>query len=164
MISLRFFAVLALIHAGELAAQSTSGLPVALGSRVRVSVPDSARQEAFTPRIQMIRGEVVGVTTDTLSLEVAGVGSVLAVPRSSIRRLDVSRGVPGRPASAAAGALGGALLGAFYGFASRQLGVEEWEGNSVGQSLALGAAIGAAGGLIVGALSPIERWRRVALP
>lgn len=160
----RIPALLAILFATELSAQSSTDLPVAPGTGVGVTVPDSARQEPIAPRTQQLRGEVAALSVDTLSLRVAGTGTLLAVPRSAVRRLDVSKGVPSRLQSAVEGAVGGAVIGALYAFALRQLGSDEWNGRSRTDVLAIGAAYGSATRLVFGALSPVERWRRISFP
>lgn len=61
----RFFAASLILAAAQpLAAQFPTD--VAVGSRVRVLLPDSVRQ-AWGPRLQSVHGEVAGVATDTLA-------------------------------------------------------------------------------------------------
>ena len=137
------------------------------GWRLRVHVPEDARQIAFQPRRQWLRGTVARLAPDTVYLDVPGTaGSVVAVPSDSVRELWRSRGVPSRGTSflrgAVAGALGGALIGAAWIWLDE--GNHEFYGQrSAGEAAQAGAAIGA---LYVGAvsfLSPVERWKRVKL-
>jgi hypothetical protein len=92
---------------------------------------------------------------------VPGATNSLAIPRASVRRLDVSRGVS-RGASAVERAVGGAVGGA-VSFAllndPRRSGGPHYrtDWRAAGAGAAWGAGIGAALGLIW----PHERWHRV---
>jgi hypothetical protein len=149
-----FAASLALAVVRPLTAQFPTD--VAVGSRVRVVLPDTLRQN-WGPRVQWLQGGVAGISNDTLYLRVHGTPSTLAIPRSSIRRLDRSRGV----ASPGESAIRGALFGAFW------LGVLSLTGEGSDAAwdddLAAKAAIGAGIGFVFGAIFPSERWRRVRL-
>ena len=85
---------------------------VQAGTRVRVWIPETVRQENGPERRQLLRGTVGSVDGGTLRLTVPGTIGSLAIPRASVRRLDVSRGVS-RGASvferAAGTAIGGAI-------------------------------------------------------
>src|SRR5438477_294888 len=63
------------------------------GTRVRVWVPEAARQEQAPDRRQLLRGTVESVDGSILRLTVPGTAGSLAIPRASVRRLDISRGV-----------------------------------------------------------------------
>jgi len=83
------------------------------------------------------------------------------IPRASVRRLDVSRGVsPGESMieRAAGGAMGGAILFGLLNDPRRTGGPHyrtDWRAAGVG------AAWGAGIGGVVGLIWPYERWRRV---
>jgi hypothetical protein len=142
--------------------QPTADLPA--GTRVRVSEPAAGR----------LVGTVTEVRRDTLL--VLARGEVHAVPISSIRTIQVSRGRPPRLASALEGGAIGLLTGAIGGAASLAIpsllvpDACDREGDGVlcfstGEwalvGVAIGAPLGAASGALVGLLSPRERWRRL---
>ena len=134
---------------------------VRAGTRVRVWLPESTRQERAPENRQVLRGTVESVDAGTLRLRVPGANGSIAIPRSSVRRVDVSRGVS-RGASmferAVGGALGGAISFAVANDPKRTGGPHyrtDWRAAGVGA--AWGGGIGAA----VGLLFPYERWRRV---
>ena len=137
---------------------------VRVGRRVRVWLPESHRQAEGPVRRQLLRGTVASLSADTLRLAIPGAAGVVAIPRASLRRLEVSRGRPSRPASAVERAVGGAIGGAIFwalmndprrsgGPAYRT----DWRAAGVGASW--GAGIGA----LTGMLFPHERWGRVRL-
>jgi hypothetical protein len=127
---------------------------VAVGSRVRVMLPDSVRQ-AWGPRVQWVHGGVEALATDTLYLRVHATASPLAVPRASIKRMERSVGVPPRIESA----MRGALAGAFWLGMISLVGESSFWNDEIAGVVAGGAAIGFA----FGAIFPTERWRRVRL-
>jgi hypothetical protein len=153
---------LALATAQPLAAQFPAD--VAVGTRVRVVLPDSLRQSSGPWRQQWLRGDVAALAGDTLYLQLQGAARAVPIRRVAIRRIDRSLGVPSRPESALRGAVGWAVLGALYGLLLNSTNAQDWRDRSVGESAALGAGIGAGIGFIVGAIFPSERWRRVRLP
>jgi hypothetical protein len=130
------------------------------GARVRVWIPETARQEQGPDRRQLLRGTVESID-GALRLRVPGTTGSLAIQRASVRRLDVSRGVS-RGASMVERAVGGALAGAITLAAlndpQRASGPHfrtDWEAAGVG------AAFGAGFGAVVGLIWPYERWHRV---
>jgi len=130
------------------------------GTRVRVWIPETTRQNEGPNKRQLLRGTVESVG-GTLRLGVPGTTGSLAIPRESVRRLDVSRGVS-RGASmferAVGGAIGTAILFAALNDPNRSNGPNyrtDWR--AAGAGAAWGAGIGGAIGLIW----PYERWRRV---
>jgi hypothetical protein len=157
-------ASLAFTAAQPLGAQFPS--EVAVGSRVRVVLPDSVRQSSGPWRQQWIRGDVARLAGDTLYLRVQGAAGPVAIRRSAMRRVDRSLGVPSRPESAIRGAVGWAIVGAFLGLATGWPDHYDADdgGRSHGDRALLGAAWGAGAGFILGAILPSERWRRVRLP
>jgi len=81
------------------------------GTRVRVWIPETTRQEEGPDRRQLLRGAVESVDGGVLRLRIPGSAGSLVIPRASVRRLDVSRGVS-RGASMFERAVGGAIGGA----------------------------------------------------
>jgi len=134
------------------------------GARVRVWLPEPYRQEDGPARRQLLRGTVETVTPDTLRLSIPGTATLLAIPRSSVRRLQLSRGEPSRPASAIERAIGGALGGAIS-FAAmndpRRSGGPHYRTDW--RAAGVGAAWGAGFGAVVGFVFPHEQWRGVRL-
>jgi hypothetical protein len=131
------------------------------GTRVRVWLPEPSRQEQQPQRRQLLRGTVESVNGGVLRMTVPGAAGSLAIPRTVVRRLDVSRGVD-RGASAieraVGGAIGGAILFGMLNDPKRTGGPHyrtDWRAAGVGASW--GAGIGA----VVGFIWPYERWRRV---
>ena len=136
---------------------------VRAGARVRVWLPEPYRQSEGPVRRQLLRGTVQGVTADTLLLAIPGTTGTVAVPRASVRRMQVSRGAS-RPLTAieraVGGAIGGAVTYALMNDPRRRGGPHyrtDWRAAGVGASW--GAGIGALSGL----LFPHEQWRRVRL-
>jgi len=130
------------------------------GTRVRVWIPEPARQEEGPNRRQLLRGTVESVD-GTLRLRVPGTTGSLAIPRTAVRRLDVSRGVS-RGASmverAVGAAIGGAVAYAALNDPRRRGGPHyrtDW------QAAGIGAAWGGGIGAVVGLIWPHERWHRV---
>ena len=131
------------------------------GTRVRVWIPETVRQEQEPIHRQLLRGTVESVDRGMLRLEVPGTAGSLAIPRAAVRRLDVSRGVsPGESMieRAAGGAIGGSILFGLLNDPRRSGGPHyrtDWRAAGVG------AAWGAAIGAVVGLAWPYERWHRV---
>jgi len=134
---------------------------VAPGTRVRVWIPEPARQDAQPDHRQLLRGTVESVDGSTLHLIVPGTTGSLTIPYGSVRRLDVSSGVNGGASMiqrAAGGAIGGAILFGLLNDPNRSGGPHygtDWHAAGVGA--AWGAGIGAAIGLIF----PYEQWHKV---
>ena len=154
-------ALLVSMSSKKLAAQFPA--TVAVGSRVRVWLPEPHRQNDGPAHRQLLRGTVLGISPDTLQLTIPGTAGSIAVPRMTIRRMQVSRG-SSRLASAfqkaAAGAAGGAAQWALMNDPRRRGGPNyptDWRAAGVGASW--GAGIGA----VVGLVFPHEQWRRVRL-
>lgn len=134
---------------------------IQVGTRVRLWVPEPYRQAEGPVRRQLLRGTIDGVSADTLRLSIRGALGTIAIPRGSVRRLEVSRGVS-RPVSAieraAGGAIGGAVTWALMNDPRRRGGPHyrtDWRAAGVGASW--GAGIGA----VTGFIFPHERWHRV---
>lgn len=156
--------VCAALAAAPPAARAQSRAELAAGTRVRVA------EHAARPLV----GTVTQVRGDTLL--VLARGEVHALPLSSIRSLQVSRGRPPRLASALEGGAIGLLSGAIGGAASLALPSlvvpddcgREQDGLlcfSTGEwallGVLLGAPLGAASGAVAGFVFPRERWRSI---
>jgi hypothetical protein len=133
------------------------------GTRVRLWLPEPNRQSEGPSRRQLLRGTIASVNDDTIRLAVTGAAGTIAIPRASIRRLEISGGVS-RPASMVENALGGALAGstswALMNDPRRRGGPHyhtDWRAAGVG------AVGGAVFGALTGVLFPHEHWRRVRL-
>ncbi len=130
------------------------------GTRVRVWIPETPRQEEGPNRRQLIRGTVESVD-GSLRLRVPGTTGSLAIPRADVRRLDVSRGVS-RGASmverAVGGAIGGAIVFALLNDPKRS---NEPHYRTDWRAAGVGAAWGGGVGALVGLIWPYEQWRRV---
>ena len=158
---MRLFIVFSLIVAAPRLANAQFPAEVQPGTRVRVWIPEMIRQEQEPEHRQLLRGTVESVDDRTLRLRVPGTAGSLAIPRASVRRLDVSRGVS-RGASmferAVGGAIGGAIVFALLNDPKRTGGPHyrtDWRAAGVGAEW--GAGIGA----VVGFVWPYERWGRV---
>ena len=133
------------------------------GMRVRVWLPEPNRQLDGPWRRQLLRGSVESLTPDTMLLSIPGTAGTVAIPRITMRRLELSRG-ESRVASAferaAGGAIGGAISYALMNDPDRSGGPHyrtDWRAAGVG------AAWGAGAGAVVGFVFPHERWHRVRL-
>jgi hypothetical protein len=136
--------------AGRAEAQTISSLPA--GARVQITIADSARQSPFFPRAKSLIGTVARATPDTLWLQVTGSDTV-AVPRGTLRRLYVSRGVS-RTRSAVEQALSAGAIAVLIFSAPTDDPLPHRKALGIG---AIAAGLGAA----LGAWRPYERWRRV---
>ena len=137
MPAFRFAVIIAVALAGAIARPNALAAQfpaeVTVGARVRAWVPEPYRQVDGPARRRLLRGTVPAIASDTLHLSVPGAVGTVAIPRATIRRLQVSRGAS-RPASAIERAVAG-----------------------------VGAAWGAGIGAVTGLLFPHEQWRRVRL-
>ena len=154
---------LALLTAAPSAGRAQFPADVRVGTRVRLWLPDRYRQAEGPPRRLLLRGTLEGVVADTLRVAIPGALEPIVIPRSALRRLEVSRGVS-RPASAAeravGGAIGGAITWALMNDPRRTGGPHyrtDWRAAGVG------AAWGAGFGAVIGLLFPHEHWHRVRL-
>ena len=133
------------------------------GARVRVWLPEPYNQENTPWRRQLLRATVSGVDGDALRLVVPGAGGTITVPRTSIRRLDVSKG-QSRVASAFERAVTGAIGGAIVAALENDPQSTEWPHyNRTWRAAEEGAKVGAVIGAVVGFIFPTERWARVRL-
>lgn len=134
---------------------------VRAGTRVRVWIPEATRQAEGPNKRQLLRGEVEAVNAGSLRLRIPGSTGTIAIPRTAVRRLDVSRGVS-RGASMVERAVGvgiaSAITFALFNDPENASGPNfrtDWEAAGVG------AAVGAGFGAIIGLIWPYERWRKV---
>ena len=155
--------LLAGVVAVPVQARSQSLDGIALGTRIRVEMPNVERQAPGHDKVQSVAGTLDGVRGDTLSLLVGPGAASLRVSRESIRHLYVSRGRPPRWQSALRGAIAPALLGAAASAVSVGIRGKD-DGQRFGRVVASSAAWGAASGAAFSAWSQRERWRRVANP
>lgn len=165
---LRFAVVstLALLGASAVPATLRAQFPddVRAGARVRVWVPEPHRQMDGPARRQLLRGTVQSVAADTLHLAIPGSTGTVAIPRASVRRLQLSRGEPSRIGSAFERAVGGALGGAVtWGLMNDPQNRSGPRYRTDWQAAGVGAAWGAGVGAAIGLLFPHEQWRRVRL-
>ena len=147
--------VVVAICCGAPAAAQTP-LPVSVDQRVRV----------WTAAPEAITGRVASLTAD--GFEIANEnGAAQRVARSTVRRIEVSRGVTSKGSGALKGAMWGAIIigaagAVLAGLRHDQIGEN---GSSAGHAAALGAWSGGLfGGLIgagVGAARAGERWEQV---
>lgn len=126
---------------------------VAPGARLRLLLPDSLRQAPFSPRKQFVVGQFVRATEDSVYLQMVGT-SPFGVARGGVP-MWVSRGASREHSALRAGAGLGLLAAAVVYTDGRQGRYHQTSDAMVGGAIGLGV------GLIVGALSPWERWRRL---
>lgn len=127
--------------------------------RVRLLLTSQRAVEGYVPA-QELRGTLLSEDADSLTVQVHPGTGPIRVSRAAVRTMYVSRGVPGRAQSAATGAVAGAIGGALYGWIYNP----ERDHRSDQDAALLGAGIGGAGGMLLGALFPRERWKRVRAP
>jgi hypothetical protein len=158
---MRFLVVAGLVLGAAQISSAQFPSEVHSGARVRVWLPEPARQPQGPERRQLLRGTVESVDMSILNLRVPGTAGALAIPRAAVRRLDISRGVS-RPISAVeravGGAIGGAVLMALLNDPHRSGGPHyhtDWRAAGVG------AAWGGGIGALVGLVFPYEHWQRV---
>ena len=129
---------------------------VAPATRVRLLLPDSLRQAPLIQKKQYVTGQFVRATADSVYLRLSGSAPV-GVARAGVP-MWVSRGASrGTSSLLAGGALG--LFTAFVVYRDGEQGRYHQKSDAM-----VGGAIGLGVGLIVGAASPWERWRRLREP
>jgi hypothetical protein len=125
-------------------------------TRLRLLLPDSLRQTPLAPRKHFVTGQFVRATADSVYLQMSG-STPFAVARAGVP-MWVSRGASrGQSALRAGAALG--LISAAAVYTDGRQG--RYHQNS--DALVAGA-IGLGVGVIVGAVSPWERWSRLRSP
>lgn len=132
------------------------------GARVRVWLPEPYMQAEGPARRQLLRGVVESVGRDSMRLAVPRAGT-LSIPRSSIRRIEVSRGTS-RIATAVERAVGGAIGGAItFGLMNDPKRTGGPHYRTDWRAAGVGAGWGAGIGAVLGFIAPVEQWRRVRL-
>ena len=145
-------------------AGAQKGDTLQLGARYRITLPEFAnRPGPQPPPSRWLTGELTERRGDSLVVRPHPTTGAVAVPFSSIHRLERSRGVS-RVVSAVEGTVGGAVAGVLLANVLYDLGVRGSGFNTRWQATGTMAAHAAAGGLIAGALFPGEKWKRVATP
>jgi hypothetical protein len=148
--ALYLFVALACLAPAGVSAQDVTDL--APGSRVRVTMSDSLRQEVFLPRTRTVIGALSRATADTLWLHVGGPDTV-RVPRTGLRAIDVSRGAS-RVVSAVEQAF---VIAVGFGVPLYSAADDRDQRRQAVAIVGATAAVAA----IIGAVRPAERWRRV---
>lgn len=161
------FAVLLLAFAAAAPALAQAGVLVDSASRVRVKQAEGGT----------VVGGLVAADSATLTLDpaVGGMGSILTIPVSDVRRMDVSLGARTPAQGAWRGLKRGLLTGVVLSAAIITAGVIEDEKDECGDcfiNATLAAVIVSVPlttatsliGTFIGATSPGERWRRVQPP
>lgn len=137
---------------------------VRTGDRVRVWLPERYSQMDGPWRRLVLRGTVEAVAGDTLRLGISGAYGSLAVPRATIRRMELSRGWPRRIPSGIERAIGGAIGGAIALALENDPYGSEWPHYKRDWRAAEeGAKYGAMIGFAIGFMFPHEQWKRVRL-
>jgi hypothetical protein len=152
--------ILHLAGAHPVAAQWPAGIMT--GARVQLRLPEVQYQPGGS-RGHLIRGRVSALTPDTLYLAITDSLGPVPVPRRLIERLQFSRGVPSRLESGVRrgliSAAGLALVMALW----NEVDNPDEGRTSTGTAALVGGGVGLIAGGAVGAIFPIERWRRVSL-
>jgi SAM-dependent methyltransferase len=134
---------------------------VSAGARIQVRLPEVQYQVGGT-RGHLVRGRVSALAADTLYLAVTDSIGPLPIPRHLIQQLQFSRGVPSRFASAARR---GVIAGAGLALLAVILNESEQAPHetSTGNAALIGGGVGLLTGGVLGALYPLERWKKVRL-
>ena len=151
-----------LASAATARAQQAEALQV--GARYRVRLPKLPEVDGPQfPNGRLLAGALVEQRGDSLVLRPHPTTGSVAVPLSSVERLEKSRGIS-RVASAVEGAVGAAVAGALFGLLLYELDVRGSGYNTRWQAVGTSAGNAAIGGFAVGLLFPSERWKRVDKP
>ncbi len=143
------------------AAAQAPPAPVAVGARVRLTLPEPGpRRFGVIPPERSLVGEVVGITAETLTVRPHPLVSAIDVPRALVQRVHVSRGTS-RWRSAGSGAIGGALVGMLWGHTLYAWDLRSSAFDTQAHARSRGAIAGAVSLAVVQAIFPQERWRRV---
>jgi hypothetical protein len=137
--------------------------PVSVGARVRAHAPAPGRPDGW------LVGTAVAADTSRVDIRDERSGQVWSVPFRTTR-VEVSRGSESTQYGAAAGALGGFLVGEIAGFfllrptggKSADLGTRTLERLRSPGVLVIGA-VGAVSGFLIGRRLRGERWEPIAL-
>ncbi len=131
------------------------------GARVQARLPE-VQYQMSSRRGHLLRGRVTALASDTLYLAVTDSVGPLAIPRSLVQRLELSRGVPSRGMSALRQGVISGAVGALSGLVAFSL-IDESGGTDAGEAALLYGGVSFVAGAIVGALFPQERWKRLRL-
>ena len=134
------------------AAQSLTELPP--NSRIRLVLVDSLRQGPLFPARQLVVGQLVRSSADSVTLRLMKSGE-FSVARVGVKQIRVSRGVS-RARSALTVGLSLGLLGVVVVF--EESGNQRYHRT---QDRLVAGGIGFGAGALLGALSPFEQWRRI---
>lgn len=129
---------------------------VAPATRLRLLLPDSLRQVPLARRQQFVTGQFVRATADSVYLQMSG-SAPFGVARAGVP-MWVSRGASRGHSALRAGAALGLFSAAVVYTDGRQGRYHQTSDAMVGGAIGLGV------GVIVGAVSPWERWRRLRSP
>lgn len=157
---LRILALLASVSVAPVfstVAQARSS--VVVGDRIRVVIA----QPAGTPLV----GTVSAVTADSLLLQVEGTAAPLAIEKSTIMKIDVSKGRHGHTGKGAGiglglGVLGGGIAGAIDEAHCNGICFLNTDASVEAGAIVFGA-LGAVAGALIGTFARSERWRPATL-
>jgi hypothetical protein len=131
--------------------------PVDTGARVRVSMASRLRQTwQFGARVHRFQATIRAFTADTLYVEVPNTVGRVAVPRASIRWLEVSLGRSRAARAIEVGIISALIFGARMAAVHQDPETRRYD--SAAQAFAVGAAMGFAAGAYFGSRLPSERW------
>lgn len=151
-------ALLALLTAAPAAAQFPD--EIGKGARVRLVLADSSAR-ASSQRKDFVVGTVTERAPDTLYLRLHNASGTLAVPRSTVRILDLSLGQAPKKERAITFAAQYGALGVLAGLGLRAMRESSTRG-SRSSAAVVGGLIGLGVGVYYGT-RPVEQWREVPL-
>ena len=139
----------------RLAAQRQTLSETSSGARVQLVLRDSLRQGPVLPARQMVVGEFIRATADSVWIRPYG-ASTFGVARPLIKYARVSRGT-----SRLRSAL---TLGFGWGFSvAAAVAIEQLDEDRANErrDLWVGAGVGFGAGVLLGSVRPFEHWRSV---
>lgn len=154
--------LLGLLAGLPLVGAAQAGPVVAPGARVRVKATGS--------KAQWVQGELVNLTSDSVSIRVAQGADTVRLSRSAVAQVQISEGIHARTGHGALLGLGiGAGAALLLGVAAAAESCTGFCEISIGPEdvLAVTALLGGVGagiGALIGAVSHGERWQRVDRP
>jgi hypothetical protein len=141
---------------------ATADTTVDSGTRIGVSVASTFRQSPFGAPVDRLEGTVRTISHDTLYMNLPNVVGAVAIPRASIREVEISLGPSRREGALRGGAVGALFMGLSmwvqHQNPEKRVYREAW------QAVAIGGAMGFGMGAWVGSRLPYERWRAIRLP
>lgn len=132
------------------------------GTRVRVTIPGPWRRWPFGAGTEQLEGTVRSISPDTLSLLLSPLMGPVAIPRSSIRGVEISLGPSRRGHAILGGVIGAAIFGLRMYVVNQEPKTHHFAAHW--QAAAVGGVLGFAGGAWIGGRVREERWREVRLP